>query len=482
MNRLIHYCLPALIILFSHGLHAQWISTLPQQVQDSIYWQGDHEEGNLSDWTMDAWLYPGGGIFNTGGSEVETDADNTFAHSGTYSARATITNAWQAQNGSRAIRLMRWTDKAWNDGGAYFPKSSYYSAFYYFPNTFNPNKYAPWDPGDGGWWNIFQFKSDDINGTSQPVWTLNVDHNDATQEMYLYLYTKYNIPASHSQSGTPLTIPVGQWVHLEAFYLASTGNTPDGTIKIWQDGNLILDINNVVTTLASEQVVWGIGNYTDHIDGGTTQGTASLYFDDCIVGTLPVHPHLNATLPVEWLHFMATQKGNLIRLDWTTGIEINNDFFEIERSMDGNIFDQIGMLPADTESTPNHTYVFYDRLLSMQPSQKVFYRIKQVDADGTYSFSDVVSVSFERKNGLQGTVFPNPVQDEAYFRYEGFVHDLVHLKMFDMRGKVFWEGEFEGAELAESLKLPISELAAGIYFLNASTDEMDRNFRIVLRN
>lgn len=271
-------------------LDAQWIESLPANFQSSVLWAGDHEEGSMNDWTLTQYQYPGGGIFNTGGSDVSSIASSAFAHSGMYAAEAIITNAWQAQNGKRAVRLMRWTDTAWDNGGTYFPAKSFYSAWYYFPLNYNPNKYPPWDPGDGGWWNIFQFKSDDENEESQPVWTLNVEHDDATQEMSLYLYTKENTPNSHSQN-TPIAIPVGQWVHLEAYYFASTPDVADGQIIIWQDGVEILNVNNVVTTLAAGQVVWGIGNYTDHIDGDPIPGKATLYFDDAIVSTEAVHPY-----------------------------------------------------------------------------------------------------------------------------------------------------------------------------------------------
>lgn len=153
----------SLLYLTPIFLFSQFADQLPANVQSSILWLGDHEEGNLSDWTMDGFQYAGGGIFNTGGTEVQVISDTQCAHSGNYSAKARISNAFQSANGSRAIRLMRWTDTAWDNGGEYFPDESYFSAFYYFPFHYNPNKYQPWDPGDGGWWNIFQFKSDDVS-------------------------------------------------------------------------------------------------------------------------------------------------------------------------------------------------------------------------------------------------------------------------------------------------------------------------------
>jgi len=306
------------ILLPSIALHSQWIETLPANIQSEILWSADHEEGNMNDWTLDQYTFPGGGIFNTGGADVFAMASDIFAHSGSYSAESIITNAWQAQNGPRAVRLMRWTDTAWDNGGMYFPTESYYSAYYYFPITYNPNKYQPWDPGDGGWWNIFQFKSHDANGVSQPVWTLNVEHDDVTQEMSLYLYSNENIPHSNSHT-TPMPIPVGKWVHLEAFYHASTPNVADGQIIIWQDGIEILNVPDVVTTLDDGVVVWGIGNYTDHIDGDPMPGKATVYFDDAIVSETAIHPYVSCTT-FAVNHWIGSNNSNWQDpLNWSSG-------------------------------------------------------------------------------------------------------------------------------------------------------------------
>jgi len=91
---------------------------------------------------------------------------------------------------------------------------------------------------------------------------------------------------------TLFPIPVEQWVHLEIYYKASSQSTPNGEFKFWQDGQLILQAVNVVTLL-DEAAIWGLGNYTDHIDGSDGCGSATLYFDDCIVDTEPIHPHIN---------------------------------------------------------------------------------------------------------------------------------------------------------------------------------------------
>ncbi len=261
---------------------------------DHILWQADMEEGTLYDWFYDDQAQSGGGVFNTGDDEVIAQASTAVARSGHYSAEATITNAYRAQNGSRAVRLMRWTDKPWAGGGDYFPADAYYSTWMYIPTTYNVNKYAPWDPGDGGWWNVFQFKSDDENDESQPIWTLNIAHDDLNQTMVFYAYTKYNTPASHAQS-EPIPIPVGRWFHVEARYVQSANE--NGRVTFWQDGVEILDVDQV-NTILSGNAVWGIGNYTDHIVGGEVDGTATIFFDDAIVSTQSVAPRFKTFIPI----------------------------------------------------------------------------------------------------------------------------------------------------------------------------------------
>ncbi len=295
---LIRFSFAVSIFLTAGVASGQWKDTLPQNIRDSVLWYGDHEEGFLADYFDPAFQYKGGGVyFNhyddnaTGGSEEEAVADTARSHSGRYSARATIANAYRT-NGSRAVRLMRWTDRAWDDGGRYFPTEAYYSVWYYFPYKYNPNKYAPWDQGDGGWWNIFQFKSNDNDGISQPTWMLNVAHDDTNNYMYFYLYSKYNPPKTYSQLLSPrIPIPIGRWFHIEAFVRKSDTN---GQIKIWQDGVLLFDIDNILTAFMVDQdptslryqIVWGTGNYTNHITGYPGEnGKATLYIDDAIVST-----------------------------------------------------------------------------------------------------------------------------------------------------------------------------------------------------
>ena len=272
-----------------------FFDALPARVQDEILWFADNEEGTLADWTDDGFAYPGGGIFNTGpADQVSAQASQVVAHSGTYSARASIEGAVQGEQGNRAVRLMRWTDAAWDDQGEHFGRRAFYSTWLYIPQDYNPNKYAPWDDGDGGWWNIFQFKAniEESSDSSVPMFAINVDHDDATGKNSLYMYSEVNAPNSFVQAN-PVPLPSGQWIHLEALYVADTAAN-GGRIKVFQNGQEIFDVRNVDTIMTPEfpNITWGIGSYTDHIAGGEIRGSADLYFDDSAVSTKRLSRHL----------------------------------------------------------------------------------------------------------------------------------------------------------------------------------------------
>lgn len=268
-----------------------WIKQLPPTVQSSILWSADHELGNLKEWQPSDMKLSGGGVLNTGDDAVIALASWKFAHSGRFSAAATITGAVRGQNGKRAVRLMRWTNRPWDRNGNVFPKSAFYSTWMYFPYNYNSKKYPPWDPGDGGWWNVFQFKADDDKEVSTSMYSLGAYFDDDHERIVFGLNDHVGEFQLHEQS-EPIALPIGKWFHVEAQYVASAEKT--GSVIAWQDGVEIFRLENVQTALTTkhENAIWGIGNYTDHISGGPVEGEATIYFDDAVVATERISAHL----------------------------------------------------------------------------------------------------------------------------------------------------------------------------------------------
>jgi hypothetical protein len=109
-------------------------------------------------------------------------------------------------------------------------------------------------------------------------------------------------------------------------------------------------------------------------------------------------------LPVTLLYFTARQNNNRVTLYWATASETDNNYFSIEKSRDGQQFNEAGRVAGAGTSVKKLTYQFNDDFPSGGAS---YYRLKQVDLDGTFTYSKTVKVSSDVTSALR--VYPNPL-------------------------------------------------------------------------
>ncbi len=121
----------------------------------------------------------------------------------------------------------------------------------------------------------------------------------------------------------------------------------------------------------------------------------------------------NAVLPVSLIDFRAVLKNSMVSIGWVTASETNNDHFVIEKSGDGNSWQQLAIVKAKGNSNSNSETYYYDT--DNNPfAGKNFYRLKQVDIDGKFSYSKTVVVNRAQqayKNNL--SIMPNPVVNNS---------------------------------------------------------------------
>jgi hypothetical protein len=110
-------------------------------------------------------------------------------------------------------------------------------------------------------------------------------------------------------------------------------------------------------------------------------------------------------LALTWVSFSGNASGSNVMLNWATADEKNTASFAIERSADGKSFEQIGSLK--TVGSGNNSYDFTDAAAA---NGNNYYRLKQIDNDGTYQYSKVITVAV-RKETAQVSIFPNPAKD-----------------------------------------------------------------------
>jgi len=167
-----------------------------------------------------------------------------------------------------------------------------------------------------------------------------------------------------------------------------------------------------------------------------------------------------ASLPVEWLSFTAEKlNDNTVQLNWITGSEINNDRFVIEKRLENGEFKVLNEVKGAGFSEVPSYYDYKDR---SPMAEKVYYRIQQIDFDGTADFSDIIEVSFE---GLAArySVYPNPAQEWLTLEVLAERDEAHQYKMLDLRGKTVMSGTLE-AGLGQT-SISVDALAAGTYVL-----------------
>jgi hypothetical protein len=160
-------------------------------------------------------------------------------------------------------------------------------------------------------------------------------------------------------------------------------------------------------------------------------------------------------LPVELTRFDATAKAAGVSLTWATATEKNSDRFEIQRSATGEAFETRGTVKGQGSTTMAHNYSFVD---SRPLAGTSYYRLRQVDTDGTFSFSPVVAVQTEASTKV--AFYPNPSANQLIMP-AGV--GAVQYRIFNALGQTLLSGK-----ATDNDRLDITSLPKGPFFLELS--------------
>ena len=185
-------------------------------------------------------------------------------------------------------------------------------------------------------------------------------------------------------------------------------------------------------------------------------------------------------LPVELTSFTASREGEAVALAWSTATETNNAGFDVERSTDGETFTAIGFEPGVGTTEEAQSYRFVDRDAPFATT--LFYRLRQVDTDGTFEYSPVVEVEVTPSAVALLPVAPNPVVGVANLRYELPEATAVRLQVFDLLGRrVATLADGEKPAGRHEVSWQSAGLASGTYFvrLQAGSTAQTQMLRLV---
>lgn len=191
-------------------------------------------------------------------------------------------------------------------------------------------------------------------------------------------------------------------------------------------------------------------------------------------------------LPVTWLYFQArATAADVVALSWATASELNNDRFEIERSTDGSTFTRVGSVLGSGTTLSISTYSFNH--VGLPANAKVlYYRIKQVDYDGSFTYSVVAEVRLDgtTTTSNQWAVGPNPYNGGSFNLYVvgngvDWANDQHTIRIVGSAGNVVRTLSGRLITMSTGINEAFSALAPGIYFLRIESGSYSQTIKVV---
>lgn len=255
---------------------------------------------------------------------------------------------------------------------------------------------------------------------------------------------------------------------LEYWTLSVTNGSP--TVDVILSWDALSEVENlddlrVAHWNGSSWDNYGNSGTSGNVTGGTITASGVSSFSPITLGS----SSLDNPLPVTWLYFTAERNSSEVELKWGTASEVNNSHFAIQRSQNGEIWRELGSVIGHGNSKEKVHYTFVDKY---PPSESTYYRVKQVDFDEKYEYSEIKMVD-ALTIGSRLSLYPSPAQNVLKVRSEDYV---VKLEVFDLSGVSVMPrlGGFFDQEI------DVSHLKNGLYIVHIQYHEGSATHKLVI--
>jgi hypothetical protein len=321
------------------------------------------------------------------------------------------------------------------------------------------------------------------SGDYRPLWftyssnltaggTVSLQHDPTT----LTASASHN-DASWGAGTTVLAVTNSNWVISSANGFALNGAT--GTIRFGGQGYGTNTLADLDATLAASTLgtFSAATNSITTIEVNRTALTTANLANTWRIGTR--NPG-SSPLPIELLSFDAKPNDNHVDLNWTTATEINNDFFTIEKSTDASTFESVGTVKGAGNSNTVLNYSMEDN----NPVKGIsYYRLKQTDFDGKFTYSNTRAVKFDYEN-FTFNIFPNPTTVENInLSFKENSNEEILVVVYDANGKKdFSKTIIIQANGNNIYPLdPSHKLSPGIYMITATSDQSIYSKKLIVK-
>ena len=318
--------------------------------------------------------------------------------------------------------------------------------------------------------------SDNAPSTTSENFIVLGDFNikDPTEGAYINLFVSQG--GYFYDPSNPAELFTGTWHQSEFIpYLSfRTAGITDKFDNILISGNVKDNLNGIKYNTGSFTVYGNPGSYNAAtLDTNVRQASDHL----------PVYATFefaDSPAPVELVSFSGFLNQNHVDLNWKTETEVNNFGFEIERIINKSDWETIGFVEGHGNSNSPKQYIFIDT--DVEQSGYYHYRLKQLDNDGTYEYSDIVTIEAGIPNNYYlSQNYPNPFNPETRIYYTLPEKQLVSLRIYNTLGELVRELVNEVKEAGSySVMFNASNLSSGIYIYMLRTSEFTENKKMIL--
>jgi hypothetical protein len=188
-------------------------------------------------------------------------------------------------------------------------------------------------------------------------------------------------------------------------------------------------------------------------------------------------------LSIELIDFKVLNCENKVCLEWETAQEKNNDYFEIQKSSDGISFETIQQVKSKASNGNSHSKLEYEAIDKNVLQNEMYYRLKQVDFDKSFSYSTIVSIGNFKEKNIKFLVYPNPNSGEFTVDISGIENNhKVKILLIDEASRIVYNSFFYTSDINESkfLIIPKNKLKAGIYFCKLIIEELEFTIKVIV--
>lgn len=251
--------------------------------------------------------------------------------------------------------------------------------------------------------------------------------------------------------------------------LSSPANSTSGTFDLLLNNTNYTATSNFTTVLKSDvtpptSLSWVLNGTCDPTSNAANTFRTGMNG----LGAFGTGQAIPIVLPVELLSFSGENFGAMNRLHWITASEVNNSYFTIEHSIDGFSFSEVNKINGSGNTTFKVEYNGEDN----HPYDKTYYRLKQTDFDGIFSYSPTILIS---KKGSEAflKLYPNPVTDALSVFLNEKSDEVLHVSISDPTGRLIVEADKDFSEQNPVIRINTSSLIQGSYFLQIYNPKHD---------